>query len=425
MFLRFFDIKRELWVRARSEKCFWFKVLVLGWPLLAWLVGSPARAAAPPLYREAARAFVAEMAAKHGFDPVALARLMDRARYRQDIIDAMRRPYEGKPWSAYRPIFLTPERIAGGLAFWQANAELLRRAEQDYGVPPEVIVAILGVETSYGDNLGKHRVIDALSTLGFAYPPRADFFRGELESFLLLARDEAIDAARATGSYAGAMGKPQFIPTSYRAYAVDFDGDGRRDLWRSDADVIGSVASYLRHHGWRAGAPVAVPATLTPEARAAVESGGVPVAQKEPVEPGTPAGQWAAIGVSTAELLDPGAPAALVRLDGPADEYWLGLDNFYAITRYNHSNLYAMAVYQLGREIKALYLATDLGRPPHNNRGWGRKHDVTHSERAGGGAGGSRLAHVDPDVDAGCPAGAAVRLFERPGAGWGGACPGR
>jgi membrane-bound lytic murein transglycosylase B len=359
MFLRFSQIKRELLGRARFAKCFWFNVLVLSWPLLAWLGPTPARAAEPAAYRSAAQAFAAEMAAKNGFDPVALDKLMDRARYRQDIVDAMRRPHEAKPWSLYRPIFLTPSRIEGGQAFWRSHAELLRRAEGVYGVPPEVIVAIIGVETNYGGNLGRHRVIDALTTLGFAYPPRAEFFRSELEAFLLLARDEAIDAARVTGSYAGALGKPQFIPSSYRAFAVDFDGDGRRDLWRSDADVIGSVANYLRHHGWRPGEPVALPAVLTPEALAAAAAETIPVARKEPLNPSTPVGELSGQGVTAAVPLDPEALATLLLLDGAEDEFWIAFNNFYVVTRYNRSNLYAMAVHQLGREIKALYLATE------------------------------------------------------------------
>jgi len=359
MFLRFSDRKRELWVRALFGKCFWFKVLAPAWPLAAGLVTGPVSAAEPPAYRTETRAFVAEMAGKNGLDLDALTRLLDQARYRQDVIDAMRRPYEGKPWAAYRAIFLTKTRIDGGVAFWQANVDLLARAEREYGVPPEIVVAIVGVETSYGGNLGRHRVIDALSTLGFAYPPRAAFFRGELESFLLLARDEAIDASQVTGSYAGAVGKPQFIPSSYRAYAVDFDGDGRRDLWRSDADVIGSVSNYLRHHGWRPGEPVASPAVLSPEAHAAMGSGSLPVVLKEPVAPSLSFGNLAGLGVATAEALSPDAQAVLLRLDGPEEEYWVGLENFYVITRYNRSNLYAMAVHQLGQEIKASYLATE------------------------------------------------------------------
>jgi membrane-bound lytic murein transglycosylase B len=304
---------------------------------------------------------------------------MDRARYRQDVIDAMRRPYEGRPWAEYRPIFLTQARIADGLAFWQAQADSLRRAEQEYGVPPEVVVAIIGVETSYGGNLGKHRVLDALSTLGFAYPPRADFFRGELEQFLLLTRDEAIDPLRVTGSYAGAVGKPQFIPSSYREFAVDFDGDGRRDLWRSDADVIGSVANYLQRHGWRPGEDVALAATLAEGAEAALAEAGVELAEKRPVKPQTAAALLRSAGVSTTAPLNPDAAVTLLRLDGKGDgvkggrsdsatdgqaqslqdEYWVALENFYVLTRYNRSNLYAMAVYQLGREIKALYLARE------------------------------------------------------------------
>jgi membrane-bound lytic murein transglycosylase B len=359
MFLRFLDIKRELWIPALFGKCFWFNVLVLFWAAAVWLGPRLACAAEPSAYRGSAQAFAAEMAAKHGLDSVALADLMARARYRQDVIDTMRRPYESKPWSVYRALFLTPSRIHGGVAFWREHAALLRRAELEYGVPPEVIVAIVGVETSYGGNLGRHLVIDALSTLGFAYPPRADFFRGELEDFLLLARDESLDAGAVTGSYAGAVGKAQFIPSSYRAYAVDFDGDGRRDLWRSDADVIGSVANYLSAHGWRPRQPVAAPAMLTPEARAAVASGALSAARNDPVAPATPVGALAALGVATGETLDPDAQATLLSLDGQEDEYWVGLDNFYVITRYNRSNLYAMAVYQLGREIRTSYLARD------------------------------------------------------------------
>ncbi|HSQ08553.1 MAG TPA: lytic murein transglycosylase, partial [Chromatiaceae bacterium] len=273
----------------------------------------------------------------------------------------------------------TQARIAGGVAFWQAQADALRRAAQEYGVPPEIVVAIIGVETSYGGNFGKHRVLDALSTLGFAYPPRADFFRGELEQFLLLSSDEAIDPLRVTGSYAGAVGKPQFIPSSYREFAVDFDGDGRRDLWRSDADVIGSVANYLQRHGWSPGEEVAVPATLAEGADAALADAGVVLAEKRPVKPETAVALLTTAGVSTTAPLDPDAAVTLLRLDAkadgvegggsdrgtdgnprsPQDEYWVALENFYVLTRYNRSNLYAMAVYQLGREIKALYLARE------------------------------------------------------------------
>jgi membrane-bound lytic murein transglycosylase B len=388
MFLRFLSTKREVRIGALRDKCFVLigflaSALVAVGPATA--LGDQARARSgakanePADYRSSARVFATEVAERHGFDPAALTALMDRARYRQDVIDAMRRPYEGRPWAEYRPIFLTQARIADGLAFWQAQADSLRRAEQEYGVPPEVVVAIIGVETSYGGNLGKHRVLDALSTLGFAYPPRADFFRGELEQFLLLTRDEAIDPLRVTGSYAGAVGKPQFIPSSYREFAVDFDGDGRRDLWRSDADVIGSVANYLQRHGWRPGEDVALAATLAEGAEAALAEAGVELAEKRPVKPQTAAALLRSAGVSTTAPLNPDAAVTLLRLDGKGDgvkggrsdsatdgqaqslqdEYWVALENFYVLTRYNRSNLYAMAVYQLGREIKALYLARE------------------------------------------------------------------
>ena len=359
MFHSFLNMKHQFLAPVFQAKLNWVNGLVIAWSLSAGFAPSAVAATEPRSYRSETRAFVAEMADKHGFDAGALQVLMARARYRQDIIDAMRRPYEAKPWSSYRPIFLTRSRIQGGAAFWLAHADLLERAQRDYGVPPEIIVAIVGVETGYGGNLGRHRVIDALSTLGFAYPPRAEFFRGELESFLLLGRDEGIDVPLVKGSYAGALGKPQFIPSSYRTYAVDFDGDGRRDLWRSDADVIGSVANYLHQHGWRPDQPVAVPAVLSPAAHEALSAQRIKVAEKRPVEPLAPVEDLTALGVVAAEPLDPEAPASLLRLDGPEDEYWLSLNNFYVITRYNHSNLYAMAVYQLAREIRASYLAKD------------------------------------------------------------------
>ena len=327
--------------------------------------------AAPPSYASGSRAFVAEMADKHGFAPAELSALMADARYRQGIIDAMNRPYEAKPWRDYQPIFVTPERVQGGVAFWRDNAALLARVEAAYGVPPEIIVAIIGVETNYGRNLGDHRVIDALSTLGFSFPRRADFFRGELEAFLLLVRDERVDPRAVKGSYAGAVGKPQFIPSSYRAYAVDFDKDGRRDLWDSNADVLGSVGHYLSQHGWRRGQPVAVEAAL-----ARGRPPGMAIADKRPAVPETTLAQLAAAGVvpaapiempaasgtgaaagakKAASAIDDGTRAALIELDGNEPEYWLGFDNFYAITRYNHSNLYAMAVYQLSRAIARSY----------------------------------------------------------------------
>jgi len=311
-----------------------------------------AAASEPESYRAAAIDFVSEMALSHGFDRDEVSGLLAQARYTQGIIDAMRRPWEAKPWHQYRAIFLTEARIAGGVRFWRENARILDRAQSAYGVPPEIIAAIIGVETNFGANLGKHRVIDALTTLGFSFPERADFFRKELEQFLLLTREESVDALDVTGSYAGAVGIPQFIPSSYRAYAVDFDGDDRRDLWDSRADAIGSVASYFKRHGWQPGEPVALPASVS-----RTLPGTLSVAEKKPQRPESRFADLALLGVEVSEHLEPSTRVGLIRLDAPGDEYWLVLENFYVITRYNHSNLYAMAVYQLSRQIKELYEA--------------------------------------------------------------------
>lgn len=309
-------------------------------------------AAVPSESREAGmRAFVEEMATKHGFDRVGLRALLAGTRFQDDIIRAISRPAEAKPWYEYRGIFVTLARIEGGVRFWRDNEALLRRAEQEFGVAPEIIVAILGVETRYGGTTGKYRVLDALATLAFGYPPRASFFRGQLEALLLLAREEGINPAQVKGSYAGAMGLPQFIPTSYRAFAVDFDGDGRRDLLNSRADAIGSVANYFKQHGWQRGGMVTVPARTS--------GMGLESLVKAGMKPSLGVEELAARGVYGDAVLPRNTLASLVRLEGRSgDEYWLGLNNFYAITRYNHSNLYAMAVFQLSQEILELRRAT-------------------------------------------------------------------
>ncbi|EGV34033.1 lytic murein transglycosylase B [Thiorhodococcus drewsii AZ1] len=316
-----------------------------------------ASAEPPDAYRTGIERFVADMDGEQGFDAETLRGLLSQASYRQSIIDAIQRPYEAKPWRDYRKIFITPERIRGGARFWRENAATLERAEATFGVKQEIIVAIIGVETNYGANVGTYPVLDALSTLGFAYPPRADFFRGELEDFLRLTREEEIDPLRAVGSYAGAMGKPQFIASSYRAYAVDFDGDGRRDLWNSDADVIGSVANYFSQHGWRSGEAVAYPARSPQDSPQTLA-----IAEKAPLAPNLTAGALSNAGVEWDATLPAETPLTLLRLDGDGrhgedgDEYWIGLTNFYVITRYNHSNLYAMAVHQLSESIRARHL---------------------------------------------------------------------
>ena len=299
-----------------------------------------------PSQRPEVQSFIDEMVQKHGFDRATLNQQFAQVRMKQKIVDAITRPAESKPWFEYRPIFVTQTRIKEGVKFWNAHEAELQRAEAEYGVPPEIIVAILGVETRYGRHHGGWRVMDALSTLAFAYPKRAAFFRGELEQYLLLTREEGLDPLAVMGSYAGAMGKAQFISSSYRNFAVDFDGDGKRDLWDNTADAIGSVANYFKRHNWQPGAPVGSPAM--------VGSNRISRLLKEGIKPHTPVKELRKQGVTALQPLPPEAPAALIAFEKKVGrpDYWLGLNNFYVITRYNHSPLYAMAVYQLGEAIK-------------------------------------------------------------------------
>ncbi len=317
---------------------------------LLLLLVAPSGWTKPAALTPEASAFVDEMVAEHGFERAALTELLAGAKRRQDILDAISRPAEAKPWYQYRPIFVTEQRARGGLEFWNTNEELLARVEAEFGVPAEILVAIVGVETRYGSYRGKYLVIDALNTLAFSYPRRGSFFRSELEQFLLLTREEDLDPSQPKGSYAGAMGTPQFISSSYRRYAVDFDGDGRRDLWDSLPDVLASVANYFVRHGWLAGEPIT--------RRTRPGSGPVQPLVDAGMKPSIPLRQLSAAGFSGVEDLPPDSLASLVRLElAEGEEYWLGLPNFYVITRYNHSNMYAMAVYQLSREILALRAA--------------------------------------------------------------------
>lgn len=296
--------------------------------------------------RPEVQAFIDRMAARHGFDPQRLTDLFAQARRQDRVLEAISRPAEAKPWHQYRPIFLTPERIEGGVEYWSRHEALLLRAGEVFGVDPEYLVAIIGVETYYGRHTGGFPVFDTLVTLGFDYPPRADFFRRELEQYLLLSRDESLEPLSLKGSYAGAMGKGQFIASSYRSYAVDFDGDGRRDLWGSAADVIGSVANYFERHGWEPGGVVAVPAVGGGD--------GLEPLLKAGLKPSLTLDELAARGVRPAAPVPPGdPPVALIKLEGvEGPEYWIGFNNFYVITRYNRSPLYAMAVHQLAQEIR-------------------------------------------------------------------------
>jgi membrane-bound lytic murein transglycosylase B len=316
-------------------------LLTLGLGITTLSCASPGTAAR----EESFSGFAREMASKHGFQASEVEQTLAASRRQQDIIDAISRPAESMPWYRYRPIFLTESRIREGVAFWNDNALLLNEAADAYGVPVEVIVAILGVETRYGSHKGGYRVIDALRTLAFDYPPRAPFFRSELEQYLLLAREEGFDPLAPKGSYAGAMGMPQFISSSYREYAVDFNGNGDRDLWSETADAVGSVANYFHRHGWEPGEPVAAPATVEGERwRKLTESPGL--------KPDRTADQLRSLGVRWNGDGDSARAARLLALeDEDGEEYWVTFNNFYVITRYNHSPLYAMAVHQLSRAI--------------------------------------------------------------------------
>lgn len=295
--------------------------------------------------RPEVRDYIEEVTAHHGLDRAELVTLFRSAERKDSILAAISRPAERKPWHEYRRIFVTPTRIREGIEFWRAHDATLRRVERVYNVPPEITVAIVGVETRYGRNLGSFRVLDSLATLAFDYPPRSTFFRGELTEFLLLVREEGIDPLVMRGSYAGAMGYGQFIPSSYRNFAVDFDDDGTRDIWTNVADALGSIGNYFARHGWRGDGPAVL--------RVDVEA---PVADKDVnrgLKPDYDAEQLKRLGVIS-DGVPPGAKAALFRMEGDrGTEYWLGLHDFYVITRYNRSRLYALAVWQLGQEIRS------------------------------------------------------------------------
>jgi membrane-bound lytic murein transglycosylase B len=294
--------------------------------------------------------FVTQMVERHGFSREYLYGLFSSARRKQTIVDYVSQdsgPVAGMPkpgaWTHYRAKFLTEPHIVQGAQFWNRHEVSLRRAVAQYGVPSEYIVAILGVETFYGKNMGKYRVLDALSTLAFAYPRRADFFRGELEKFLVMSQGEGIDPAQLLGSYAGAMGMGQFMPSSFLTWAVDFNGDGHRDLWLAE-DAIGSVARYFSEHGWQSGAEVTTRASIGKGKSVDLEVG---------FETRYTLDQLAATGIQAQGAIPGEQSYSLLRLRAKrGDEYWLGHPNFYAITRYNHSTHYAMAVHELAQALR-------------------------------------------------------------------------
>lgn len=288
--------------------------------------------------------FVNTMTSKYQFDATEIKQLFKSVDIKQNIIKAMNRPAEGMPWYKYRKIFMTDSRINGGVKFWQENETALTKVAAEYGVPAEIIVAVIGVETRYGENTGSYRVIDALSTLGFAYPKRSDFFLSELENFLILCRDEKMNPLQPVGSYAGAMGVPQFMPSSYRAYAADYEKDGKIDIWNNAADAIASVANYFARHHWRRGHAITFPVLAEGDAF-----------QRALVKGLKPDRKWLdlqALSVSAKAKIEATEAVKLLSYEQEKGrDLWVGMHNFYVITRYNHSPLYAMAVYQLSEAV--------------------------------------------------------------------------
>jgi membrane-bound lytic murein transglycosylase B len=321
---------------------FWLGILSL---CLVLLISASYSVQASYRNQKIVREFVEEIVLEEGFDRSELLELFGKAEKKQSIIDAMSRPAEKtKSWYQYRKIFVTTQRADQGVDFYNKYLETLDRAEEQYGVPKEIIVSIMGVETRYGSNKGNFRVIDALSTLAFDYPKRSSFFRKELKHFLILAKEQQLNPEQLLGSYAGAMGFGQFMPSSYRAYAVDFDGDGKVDIWNNPVDAIVSVANYFKRHGWSYGSAVTGHARVEKDYRKAwVNDGLKPKRTLTEFEQGK---------IYPVEKFDMASKATAMRFEGQrGTEYWLGLDNFYVITRYNHSAMYAMSVYQLAQEI--------------------------------------------------------------------------
>lgn len=292
-------------------------------------------------------AFIDEMVAKHDFDRNSLREVLAQARIKASVIEQISKPAERTlTWGEYRKIFITPERVAAGVTFWRENQQMLERIELETGVPMAKLVGIIGVETYFGRITGKDRVIDTLSTLAFDYPPRSKFFRGELVQFLILAREEKLDATVPLGSYAGAMGRPQFMPSSFRAYAVDSTGDGKRDIWNDWADVAGSIANYFVAHGWRSGEEVLSQATLSGRWQ-----GNAPQ-PKNTLKAGDTVASLSNMGVMFATDLGMDNKGQLLTYEGDhGTEYWVGFHNFFVITKYNRSVMYALAVHQLGQQI--------------------------------------------------------------------------
>jgi len=297
------------------------------------------------LDRAEIRAYFDELSQSNGFSKKYLEEIFSNHKPNLKILELMSRPAEKRlEWHEYRKILVDERRVSLGLRFWEDNLKALEDAERVFGVSPEVIVAIIGVETRYGKIMGSFLVVQALATLAFDFPSRADFFRKELTNYLILTRSQNLDPLSLKGSYAGAMGYGQFMPSSYQAYAVDFDGDGFKDIWNNKADAIGSVANYFSEHGWQGDGPVIVRGYKQIGSETSIKA-------NVSLKPSILAGELKKEGIDSSLADSTEVALFLMQADG-GEEYWLGLNDFYVITRYNHSSMYALAVYQLSQELR-------------------------------------------------------------------------
>ena len=317
-------------------------------PVLCCLaIAAPAAQAGDFDQYEELQGMITSLEKEGAWPPGELTALFTGVNRQDKVLEAIARPAEKtREWKNYRPNFVNDERIRKGVDFWNRQETVLSAASAQFGVPPEIIVAILGVETKYGGNKGSFRVIDTLSSLAFDYPPRAAFFRKELRTFLVLAREQNMDPMETYGSYAGAMGFPQFMPSSWRNLAVDYSGDGKTDLINSEVDAIGSIGNYFLANGWKSGEPVAVRARITGD--------NYDEAVSTDLKSQSTLGELAGRGLEPRDPgLPPETPAWAIRLQGEnGAEFWLAFNNFYVITRYNRSYNYAMAVFQLAEALR-------------------------------------------------------------------------
>lgn len=296
--------------------------------------------------RKEVKEFIIKMVREHHFNALQLTKTLNQVQLQPKIIESMEKPFEKKNWDIYRNLFLTPERVKSGLAFWEKNRSTLEKVQKIYGVPPEIIIAILGVETLYGERQGNYRVLDALATLAFNYPKRSPYFTYELKEYLLLCREQNVPATFYKGSYAGAIGQPQFMPSNYRVFAIDYNNKGRRDLISNNDDVIASIANYFKRHGWITNEDVVQSARLAGRVTKRL--------QLNPRKANYTYAQLVSAGIkpSTVAQNHPKRAGVLELETASGKEYWLAYPNFFVITRYNSSPQYALAVYLLSQQLK-------------------------------------------------------------------------